>query len=83
MANQKVVLKARVKTEKGWGHLPAAYAKNGRVNPGFVRVKKRSVEHSIAYYELRYYSGSKPVYEPFENARSIAGYWPLKDSLSR
>jgi integrase len=68
MANTKVVLMRRVKTDKGWGHYPAAYAANGRVKPGVVIVAGHEVKHTTGYYELRYYDGAQPVYEALPGA---------------
>jgi hypothetical protein len=68
MANTKVVLMRRVKTDKGWGHYPAAYAANGRVKPGVVIAAGREVKHTTGYYELRYYDGADPVYEALPGA---------------
>ncbi len=68
MANTKVVLMRRVKTDKGWGHYPAAYAANGRVKPGVVIVAGKEVKHATGCYELRYYDGAHPVYEALPGA---------------
>src|SRR5665213_3165028 len=68
MANVQVVLMRRVKTDKGWGHYPVAYAANGRVKPGVVIVAGHEVKHKTGYYELRYYDGAHPVYEALSGA---------------
>ncbi len=68
MANRKVVLMRRVKTQDGWGHYPAAYSANGRVKPGAVIIDGKEVRHSTGYYELRTYDGPKPVYESLKGA---------------
>ena len=43
MANMKVVLVRRVKTEHGWKYFPAAYAANGRVRPDVSMVSGKEV----------------------------------------
>jgi integrase len=63
MANIKVGLMRRVKTDQGWGHYPAAYAANGRVKPFVAIVGGREVKLETGYYELRYYEGSKLRFE--------------------
>lgn len=79
MANTKVVLMRRVKTQNGWGHFPAAYSANGRVKPGTVIIGGKEVQHSTGYYELRTYDGSKPVYESLKDATPTeAEYWRKK-----
>jgi len=72
MANTKVVLMMRVKTDLGWGHYPAAYAANGKVKPGIVVVGGLEVKHKQGYYELRYYDGDKPKYEALRDATPTA-----------
>lgn len=62
MANTKVVLMRRVKTDAGWSHYPAAYAANGRVKPDIAIVAGKEAKYTTGYYELRYYDGAKPVY---------------------
>ena len=72
MANTKVRLLRRVKTDAGWKHFPAAYAANGRVKPGMVIVAGHEVNHQTGYYELRYYEGSKIVFESLKDASPAA-----------
>lgn len=63
MANRTVRLFRRVKTKNGWGHYPAVIAANGRVKPGWVTMAGKDVEALKGYYELRYYVGSRMIYE--------------------
>jgi integrase len=70
MANTKVGLVRRVKTEAGWKYYPAAYAANGRVKPDVAIVAGKEVKHATGHYELRYYTGSKLQFE------SLAGATP-------
>lgn len=58
----------RVKTDAGWRYYPAAYATNGRVIPGVVVVAGEQVKHKTGFYGLRYYRGSKVVFEPLKKA---------------
>jgi integrase len=67
VANIKVALMRRVKTEAGWRYYPAAYSANGRVRPGFAVVAGLEVNHPIGYYTLRYCKGSNPVFEPLKD----------------
>jgi integrase len=67
MANLKVRLMMRVKTDNGWQHYPAAYAANGRVKPGVSIVGGDEVRHLVGYYELRYYQGPKIIFESLAN----------------
>ncbi len=63
MANTKVVLMMRVKTDAGWRYYPAAYAQNNRVKPGVAVVGAQEVKHLTGYYALRFCKGPKPVFE--------------------
>ena len=45
VANIKVALMMRVKTDAGWRYYPAAYAANGRVKPGTAVVAGKDVKH--------------------------------------
>jgi integrase len=66
VANIKVALMMRVKTDAGWRYYPASYATNGRVKPGAAVVAGKDVKHPTGYYALRYCKGSKPVFEPLK-----------------
>ncbi len=66
VANIKVALMRRVKTDAGWRYYPAAYSGNGRVKPEFAVVAGEDVKHQIGYYALRYCKGSSPVFEPLK-----------------
>jgi site-specific recombinase XerD len=72
MANTKVALMMRVKTDEGWGHYRAAYSANGKVKPRTAVVAGREVEHKQGYYELRFYEGDKPKYEALRGATAAA-----------
>ena len=67
VANIKVALMRRVKTDTGWRYYPAAYSANGRVKPGFAVVAGLEVKHPVGYYALRYCKGSSPVFEPLKD----------------
>jgi hypothetical protein len=54
MANTKVALMMRVKTDAGWRYYPAAYAQNNRVKPGVAVVGGKEVKHQTGYYALRF-----------------------------
>ena len=77
MANTKVGLVRRVKTDAGWKYYPAAYAANGRVKPGVAIVAGIEVKHKIGHYELRYYEGSKLRFE------SLTGITPAGSESRR
>ncbi|MGA2633265.1 MAG: hypothetical protein ABSF16_03445 [Terracidiphilus sp.] len=47
MADIKVGLVRRVKTDAGWKYFPAAYAANGRVKPDMAIIAGREVKHRI------------------------------------
>lgn len=66
VANVKVALMRRVKTDAGWRYYPAAYSGNGRVKPEFAVVAGEEVKQPIGYYALRYCKGSSPVFEPLK-----------------
>lgn len=68
LANLKVSLMRRVKTDNGWKHYPAVYAANGRVKPFMSIVSGEEVRHEIGYYELRYYKGATIVYQSLPDA---------------
>ena len=71
MANSKVALLRRVRTDGGWRYYPAAYAPNGKVKPGVVIVAGQEVKHPTGYYALRYYRGAKLIFEPLKDASSL------------
>src|ERR1035437_2691955 len=66
MANTKVTLMMRVKTDGGWRYYPAAYAANNRVKAAVAVVAGKDVKHPTGYYALRYCKGSRPVFEPLK-----------------
>ena len=68
MANSKVALVRRVRTDAGWRYFPAAYAANGKVKPEVVIVAGKEVKHPTGYYALRYYEGPKLIFESLKNA---------------
>jgi hypothetical protein len=68
----------RVKTNKGWGHYPAAYPANGRVKSGVVIAVGREVKHKTRYYELRYHDGAHPVYEVLPGANPTEAEYKRK-----
>ncbi len=72
MANSAVTLMRRVKTDAGWRYYPAAYAPNGRVIPGVVMVAGEEMKHKTGFYGLRYFRGSKVVFEPLKKATASA-----------
>jgi len=72
VANSKVTLLRRVKTEAGWRYYPAAYAANGKVNPGVVIVNGQEVKHKAGFYGLRYYEGSHLVFESLKGSSPAA-----------
>jgi integrase len=72
MANTRVGLMRRVKTDAGWRYYPAAYAPNGRVKPHMAIVRGEEVEHEIGHYELRFYQGSEIVFESLGDAKPAA-----------
>jgi integrase len=67
LANTKVTLMMRVKTDAGWRYYPAAYAQNNRVKPGVAVVGGQEVKHLTGYYALRFCKGPKPVFEALKN----------------
>jgi integrase len=68
MANSKVALLRRVRTNEGWRYYPAAYAANGKVKPEVVIVAGQEVKHPTGYYALRYYQGTKLLFEALKDA---------------
>src|ERR1035437_3916201 len=68
VANSKVALLRRVRTDAGWRYFPAAYAANGKVKPEVVIVAGKEVKHPTGYYALRYYEGPKLIFESLKNA---------------
>jgi len=68
VANSKVVLLKRVRTEKGWRYYPVVYAPNGKVKPGVVIVAGEKVKHTAGHYALRFYQGTKLLIEPLKDA---------------
>ncbi len=82
MANTKVVLMCRVKTQNGWGHYRAAYSANGRVKPNTVIIDGREVKHTTGYYELRTYDGPKPVYESLKDTTPTEAEYRRKKKAS-
>jgi integrase len=77
VANTKVGLVRRVKTETGWKYFPAAYAANGRVKPGVAIVASMEVKHKIGHYALRFYEGSRLRFE------SLTGITPAGSESRR
>lgn len=67
--NRKVKLYRRVKTESGWKHLPACIAGNGRVQPLYA---KEGDKKDVGGFELRFYVGSRTVFERVGNNASDA-----------
>lgn len=63
MANRKVVLVWLCRTPDGWRRYPVAAGKNGRPRPGWVLVEGREKNFPEGRYQLRYYEGSRMVYE--------------------
>lgn len=68
MANSKVSLVRRVRTDAGWRYYPAAYAANGKVKPGVAIADGKEVKHSVGHYALRYYEGTRLVIEALKRA---------------
>ena len=68
VANSKVALLRRVRTDAGWRYFPAAYSANGKVKPEVVVVAGKEVKHPTGYYALRYYEGPKLIIEALKNA---------------
>jgi integrase len=68
MANVKVGLMRRVKTDIGWQRFPAAYWANGRVKPNVSIVGGQEVQHTEGYYQLRYYQGQRIIFESLKDA---------------
>jgi integrase len=52
------------KTPEGWRRYAAAFGRNGRVKPEWVKVKGKLVHYPEGRYEGRYYQGSKVCYFP-------------------
>ncbi len=63
MANHRVALVRRVKTDTGWRYYPAAYAANGKVKPGVVIADGKESKFPAGHYALRYYQGPRLVIE--------------------
>jgi integrase len=68
VADSKVVLLRRVRTDGGWRYYPVAYAPNGKVNPGVVIVAGQEAKNSTGYYALRYYVGKQLAMEALKDA---------------
>ena len=68
MANSKVALVRRVKTDAGWRYYPAAYAANGKVKPRLVIVDDEEVKYPVGHYALRYYQGTRLIFEALKGA---------------
>jgi integrase len=68
VANSRVSLVRRVKTDSGWRYYPAAYAANGKVKPGVVVVNGMDVKYPAGHYALRYYQGTKLIVEGLKGA---------------
>jgi len=68
VANSRVVLLRRVRTDGGWRYYPVAYAPNGKVKPGVVIVAGQEVKNSTGYYALRYYVGTQLAMEALKDA---------------
>ena len=68
MANSKVSLVRRVKTDSGWRYYPAAYAANGKVKPGVVVADGGEVKYPSGHYALRYYQGTRLIVEALKGA---------------
>jgi integrase len=62
MANKKVTLVLRCKTDKGWRYHSAIVGKNGRIRPQYTKVNGKVEHHPEGHYEGRYYEGSKVRY---------------------
>lgn len=62
MANTKVSLLRKCKTNDGWRYYPVAISTNGKVKPNAVLID--GVEHTfpVGHYVLRSYAGSKTVW---------------------
>ena len=67
MANSKVALLRRVRVDGGWRYYPVAYPANGKVKPEVVIVAGKEVKHPTGYYALRYYQGTKIIFEPLKH----------------
>lgn len=70
MANIKVALMRRVKTQAGWCYYRAAYSENGRVKPAVAVVAGEEVKHQVGYYTLRFCNGPRPVFEPLKGTNA-------------
>ena len=68
MANSKVALVRRVKTDAGWRYYPAAYAANGKLKPGVVVADGEEVKYPARHYALRYYHGTRLIFEALRGA---------------
>jgi len=68
VANSKVSLVRRVKTDSGWRYYPAAYAANGKVKPGVVVADGEEVKYPSGHYALRYYQGTRLIVEALKGA---------------
>ena len=69
MANLKVCLMRRVKTDDGWKRYPAVYSQsNGRVKPNLVLIEGKETLHAEGYYQLRYYQGKRIIFESLKDA---------------
>jgi integrase len=68
LANQKVTLMMRIKTDAGWRYYRAAYSANGRVMPGTAVVAGKHEKHPTGHYALRYCKGSRPIFERLKGA---------------
>jgi integrase len=64
MANKRVTLVLRAKTDKGWRRLPVVIGNNGRLRPGCGLVSGEPIHFKDHVYELRRYEGSKMLYSP-------------------
>jgi integrase len=72
MANRKVILVRRCKTDGGWRYYPVVMGKNGKVKPGFVLVKGIERYYPEGHYALRTYVGDQIVYEKLTDHASDA-----------
>jgi integrase len=62
MANKRVSLVRKCKTDEGWKRYPVAMSANGRVKPDTVIAAGAEKIYEVGHYELRAYSGSKLVW---------------------
>ena len=68
VANSKVSLVRRVKTDAGWRYYPVAYGANGKLKPGVVIAEGEEVKYPAGHYALRYYQGARLIFEALKGA---------------